>query len=207
MSIVVTLDQRGSRGGPDRVAEWSDRLNGTHSGQLRLPFVRSAGDELQGVLSDADALADIVAESLDDRGWWVGIGVGPIDHFGETARDSQGPAFWHARKAVEAAKTRSHPQPIAVIGEPSDDAGALADALTALAFLTLRRTPEQRESIRLLRGGMKNKDIAAHLEVSPAAISQRLRGAGAEEEAGLRRLIARIAARFVDPSPLGTLRP
>jgi DNA-binding CsgD family transcriptional regulator len=199
MAIVVTLDQRGSRGATDRVAEWSDRLNGAHGARLRLPFVRSAGDELQGVLSDADALADIVAESVDDRGWWLGVGVGPVDRFGETARDSQGPAFWHARKAVEASKTRSHPQPVAVVGEPEDEAAALGDALTALAFLTLRRTPEQRESVQLLRRGMKNKDIAAHLEVSPAAISQRLRGAGAEEEAGLRRLIATIASRLVDP--------
>jgi DNA-binding CsgD family transcriptional regulator len=199
MAIVLTLDQRGSRGTPDRVAEWSDRLNQAHAGQLRLPFVRSAGDELQGVLGDADALADIVAESVDDRAWWLGVGVGPVDRFGDTARDSQGPAFWHARQAVEAAKTRSHPQPVAVVGEPEDEAAALGDALTALAFLTLRRTPEQRESIRLLRGGMKNKDIAAHLEVSPAAISQRLRGAGAEEDAGLRRLIASIATRLVDP--------
>jgi len=199
MAIVVTLDQRASRDSTDRVSEWSERLNGAHEGGLRLPFVRSAGDELQGVIGDAEALADIVVESIDDRGWWLGVGVGPVDRFGETARDSQGPAFWHARKAVEAAKTRSHPQPLAVVGEPEDDAAALGDALTALAFLALRRTPEQRESVQLLRRGMKNKDIAAHLEVSPAAISQRLRGAGAEEEAGLRRLITSIASRLVDP--------
>lgn len=199
MAIVVTLDQRDSRGAADRVSEWADRLNETQGAHLRLPFVRSAGDELQGVVGDADALADIVADSVDDRGWWLGVGVGTVDRFGETARDSQGPAFWHARRAVEAAKTRSHPQPVAVAGEPEDEAAALGDALTALAFLTLRRTPEQRESVRLLRGGMKNKDIAAHLEVSPAAISQRLRGAGAEEEAGLRRLITSIASRLVDP--------
>jgi hypothetical protein len=199
VAIVLTLDQRASRGATDRVGEWSDRLNAAHGDRLRLPFVRSAGDELQAVLGDANALPDIVAQSLDDGGWWLGVGVGPIDRFGETARDSQGPAFWHARKAVEAAKTRTHPQPVAVVGEPPDDAAALGDALTTLAFLTLRRTPEQRESVELLHGGMKNKDIAAHLEVSPAAISQRLRGAGAEEEAGLRRLIVRIASRLVDP--------
>ncbi|HKP21474.1 MAG TPA: SatD family protein [Thermoleophilaceae bacterium] len=199
MAIVVTLDQRESRGAADRVSEWSDWLNSAHAARLRLPFVRSAGDELQGVLSDPEALADIVAESVGDRGWWLGVGVGPIDRFGDTARDSQGPAFWHARKAVEAAKTRSHPQPVAVVGEPQDEAAALGDALNALAFITLRRTPEQRESVQLLRGGMKNKDIAAHLGVSPAAISQRLRGAGAEEEAGLRRLITSIASRLLEP--------
>ena len=198
MSIVVTLDQRRSRDAEDRVSEWSDALNDAHAARLRLPFVRSAGDELQAVVGEAGALADIVADSVADRGWWLGVGVGAIDRLGETARDSQGPAFWHARQAVEAAKKRSHPQPVAVVGEPEDAAAALGDALTALAFLTLRRTAEQRESVELLHGGMKNKDIAAHLGVSPAAISQRLRGAGAEEEAGLRRLIASIAAPLVD---------
>src|SRR4051812_8810072 len=108
MAIVITLDQRASRGTKDRVSEWSDRLNEAHQDRLRLRFVRSAGDELQGVVGAPGALADIVAESVDDRGWWLGVGVGPVDRFGETARDSQGPAFWHARKAVEAAKTRSH---------------------------------------------------------------------------------------------------
>jgi hypothetical protein len=197
MAIVVTLDQRGSRETEDRVRQWSSRLNHAYGDRLHRPFVRSAGDELQGVIGAADVLAGIVAESVEDRGWWLGVGVGPVDRFGETARDSQGPAFWNARKAVEQAKTRAHPQPVAVVGEPREDASALGDALSALAFLTLRRTPEQRESVQLLHRGMKNKDIAAHLEVTPAAISQRLRGAGAEEEAGLRRLITSIASPLV----------
>ncbi len=198
MALVITLDQRGSRDATDRVAQWADALNAAHGAQMLLPFVRSAGDELQGVLRDPEALADIVADSVADGDWWLGIGAGAIERLGETARDSQGPAFWHARQAVDGAKKRSHPQPVAVAGEPEEHARALADALAALAFLTLRRSPEQRESVRLLRRGMKNKDIAAALQVSPAAISQRLRGAGADEEAGLRRLVSAIAGRLVD---------
>lgn len=198
MAIVLTLDQRGSRGSGDRVAEWADALNQLYGPAMRLPFVRSAGDELQGVLGSPNALPDIVTRSLEDGGWWVGVGLGAIEHLGSTARDSQGPAFWHARQAVETAKRRSHPQPVAVAGEPDEAAETLGDALNALAFLTLRRTPEQRESVRFLRRGLKNKDIAAELGVSPPAISQRLRGAGAEEERGLRRLAATIAGEVVD---------
>jgi hypothetical protein len=198
MAIVVTLDQRGSRGAGDRVAEWADSLNQLYASSLRLPFVRTAGDELQGVIAKPDALPDLVVRSVEDGGWWVGVGLGAIERLGSTARDSQGPAFWAARQAVETAKKQSRPQPVAVVGEPVEATEALGDVLTALAFLTLRRTPEQRESVRLLRRGLKNKDIAAQLNVTPPAISQRLRGAGAEEEAGLRRLAVTVAGQVVD---------
>jgi hypothetical protein len=199
MAIALILDQRGSREDVDRVAAWADTLNERYGDRLRLPFVRSAGDELQGVLGDATALPEIVVDAVEDGGWWVGVGAGPIERLGETARDSQGPAFWHARRAVDQAKKRSHPQPVAVAGEPESEAEALGDALMTLAFLALRRSPEQRDSLRLFRQGMKNKDIAAQLGVSPPAISQRLKGAGADEEAGLRRLVATIARGLVAP--------
>jgi hypothetical protein len=198
MAIVLTLDQQGSRGTGDRVAEWADALNQLYGSSMRRPFVRSAGDELQGVLADPAALPDIVMRSVEDGGWWVGVGIGPIEHLGPTARDSQGPAFWHARQAVETAKKRSHPQPVAVSGEPSDPVEALGATLNALAFLALRRSPEQGESIRLQRRGLKNKEIAAELGVSAPAVSQRLRGAGAEEERGLRRLAVSIASQVAD---------
>jgi hypothetical protein len=198
MAVVLTLDQRGSRHAPDRVDEWVDALNRDHGEHMRLPFVRSAGDELQGVIGDSKVLADIVVEAVEDGGWWVGVGVGPIDSLGRTARDSQGPAFWHARQAVEAAKKTSRPQPVAVAGEPEGHAEVLGDALAALAFVALRRSPEQRESVRLLRTGLKSKDIASRLGVSPPAISQRLRGAGADEEQGLRRIVRNIASGLVE---------
>jgi hypothetical protein len=199
MPIVLTLDQRGSRDADDRVAEWTDALNQLYGAAMRRPFVRSAGDELQGVLGDPNALPDMMVRAVEDGGWWIGVGLGAIEHLGPTARESKGPAFWHARQAVEAAKKHSNPQPVAVSGEPPETAEALGDALGALAFLTLRRTPEQHESVRLQRRGLKNKEIAAALEVSPPAISQRLRGAGADEEAGLRRLVATIARQAVTP--------
>lgn len=199
MPLVIILDQKASRESGDRVAAWAAELNGRHSADMLRNFVRSAGDELQALLRSPEALVDIVIESLEDAGWWIGIGAGPVDRLGETARDSQGPAFWHARQAVDAAKKRSKPQPVAVMGEPADDANALNDALAALAFILTRRSPEQRETMRLLRTGMKSKDIATQLGVTPAAISQRLRAAGAEEEAGLRRLVTRIASEFAGP--------
>jgi hypothetical protein len=143
-------------------------------------------------------LPDIVIRSVEDGGWWIGVGLGAIEQVGSTARDSQGPAFWHARQAVETAKKQSHPQPVAVAGEPREAAEGLDDVLSALAFVTLRRTPEQHESVRLLRLGLKNKEIAAELQVTPPAISQRLRGAGADEEGGLRRLAVTLAREVVD---------
>ncbi|HMJ96351.1 MAG TPA: SatD family protein [Thermoleophilaceae bacterium] len=193
------MDQRGSRGAGDRVAEWADAMNQLYASSMRLPFVRTAGDEIQGVLGKAEALPDIVVRAVEDGAWWIGVGLGPVERMGATARDSQGPAFWHARQAVETAKKNSSSQPVAVAGEPHDAADALGSTLGALAFLSDRRTPEQQESVRLLRLGLKNKEIAAELNVTPPAISQRLRGAGADEEAGLRRLAVSIARKVVDP--------
>jgi hypothetical protein len=193
MSVVLDLDQRKSRAGEDRVAAWADELNSSFGRAMRRPFVRSAGDELQGVLATGEVLPDIVVSALEDGGWWVGVGVGPLDRLGPTARDSQGPAFWHARQAVEEAKKQSHSQPVSVSGEPRELALALEACLTALAFIVLRRSPEQAESVRLRRAGFTNKQIAAELQVSPPAVSQRLRGAGADEEARLRHLAIALA--------------
>jgi hypothetical protein len=198
MPIVINLDQQRSRGQEDRVAEWADTLNNGFGEALSRPFVRSAGDELQGVVARGELLPEIVIHAIEDGGWWVGIGIGPLDRLGPTARDSQGPAFWHAREAVEAAKKQSRPQPVAVAGEPPHLAAALDACLSALAFIVLRRSDEQKVSVRLRRAGLKNKDIAAELNVSPPAVSQRLRGAGADEEAGLRRLAVSLADQALD---------
>jgi hypothetical protein len=193
MTIVLTMDQRASRRNPDAVEAWAERLNGDFRDALALPFVRTVGDEMQAVLDDPGALAEIVARSLLDGRWSIGIGVGEADPLGEDARSSAGPAFWAAREAVTRAKKRTAPQPVAVEGGPQSVAADLEACLSALAFIVLRRTEPQQEAVALLREGSSRARIAERLGISESAVSQRLRGAGAEEEAGLRRLAASIA--------------
>ena len=47
---MLTIDQRASRRGPDRVGAMLERLNGAVP--VVLAFERTAGDEFQGVLDD-----------------------------------------------------------------------------------------------------------------------------------------------------------
>ena len=54
---MLTIDQRGSRRGPDRVPAVLAALTGVPT---VLRFERPAGDEVQGVLGDPDVVVDVV---------------------------------------------------------------------------------------------------------------------------------------------------
>ena len=109
--FVLTVDQRHSRRGVDRVEELLDWL-ATQPGVVRT-FERTAGDEVQGVMDDAAAVVDVVLALVRRSAWSVGIGAGPVhEPLPASTRAGSGPAFELARKAVQRAK--SSPQPLAV---------------------------------------------------------------------------------------------
>ena len=64
--FVLTIDQKGSRSGRDRVPDLLDLLGGL---PMELPFERSVGDEVQGLSTDAgtavDAALTCAANALD----------------------------------------------------------------------------------------------------------------------------------------------
>lgn len=194
MTIVITLDQRGSRREPDRVSGMQRDLNRLVRPALR--FVRTAGDEMQGVVLTGDDLAAVVARCLEDGGWWIGIGIGTVEtSSGRTAREGRGPAFWNAREALQRAHKRrgGTPGPVAVIGELPVAAENLEAALSALAFIVMRRTARQREAVALARKTRGLRAIAGRLGVSVSAVSQLLRTAGFEEQRRVEALAARLA--------------
>src|SRR3954468_22407871 len=105
MPYVLTVDQRASRRGPDRVADVLRRLNG--SVPTVLPFERTAGDEFQGVLAEPDVVVAVALQLVRLGGWSMGIGAGPVQSpLPQSTRAGTGPAFLSARRAVEAAKQR-----------------------------------------------------------------------------------------------------
>ncbi|MFV0426376.1 MAG: hypothetical protein ACK5KU_04975, partial [Beutenbergiaceae bacterium] len=110
--FVLTADQRASTKAGERVEELLAALPDL-PGLVR-GAERTVGDEVQAVLDDpGDTLR--LALLLQRLGnWATGIGVGDIDNLAATSRASSGPAFIHAREAVERAKSRSVPVPIAV---------------------------------------------------------------------------------------------
>jgi hypothetical protein len=186
---VVTMDRRASRAGPDDVAAVLRRLNERHGALLARRFVRTAGDEIQGVAHAAGWLVDLVLADAAPSAWWIGVGIGAYEApLGRTARESRGPAFYDARRAVTDAKRA--PWGFALLGRPGLERAEAA--LAVCAWILRHRTPAQREAAELLAVLGTRRAVAGRLGVSAQAVSQRLRTAGLDEEARGRRLAAEL---------------
>jgi hypothetical protein len=192
--FVLTVDQRASRRSADRVAGALDRLGRAGAVRPLLAFERTAGDEFQGVLAEADDAVAVVLDLVREGGWSIGIGAGPVQvPLPDSTRAGAGPAFVAARRAVEAAKSR--PTRVAVRGAVPDDAGDAQAVLTALAALLERRSPAAWEAIGLVAAGRTQAQAAAELGVSRQAVGQRLAAGGWELERELRPTAVRLLTR------------
>jgi hypothetical protein len=190
--FVLTIDQRASRRGPDRVPEALRGLTG--SVPTVLPFERTAGDEFQGVLAEAADVVEVTLRLVRTGGWSIGIGAGPVQTpLPATTRAATGPAFLCARRAVEAAKTR--PVRLAVRGSAPVEAGDAQAVLSALAVLVERRSPQAWEAIALVSGGATQAQAAGSLGISRQAVGQRLAAGLWELERELRPTAARLLDR------------
>jgi len=199
--LVLTIDQQGSR----RVGDHVEELLGAFAelpaaapgapGVVR-PFERTVGDEVQAVIDDADLAVDLALAVLRRGGWSVGIGAGPVDEpLPPTARAGSGGAFILAREAVERAKSRARPVPVAVQGADARSAADAEAVLTLVAAVAERRTAAGWEVIDALRSpgaGARQHDVAGRLGISQQAVSQRLRTALWAEEVAARPLAARL---------------
>lgn len=195
MEAVLLLDQRLSRRDSDRVEGWRAEANRRYSEQLTLPFVRTTGDEMQALTGDPDAFVGIVMDAVEDGGWWVGAGLGDVEQpLGETTRESRGEPFWLAREALVKAKSQRATRPFAVRGE-GVGVKELNACLDALAFVVLRRTAGQANVAGAFRSGLTVAQIAKRRSVTVQAVYAVLQAAGAEEEAGLRKVAITLASR------------
>jgi hypothetical protein len=205
--FVVTADQKRSRTAIDRVPALLEDLKDLKDlkdladpkgprqrgdrapGPTRTsrPFERTAGDEVQGLLTDPAAVVDAVVTLLRG-GWWVGVGIGAIDQpWPETARAGRGPAYLAARQAVESAK--GVPTGICVVATAAE-AGQRAEAAAwLLAAVVGRRTAQGWQVVDLVAVGAKGVEVAAKLGISPQAVSSRLRVSGWTEEQRGRELL------------------
>lgn len=177
--IVLDADQRASRRGPDRVAEALDRLADVRG--LRLPFERTAGDEIQcltrepeAVLEALDRLTRLDVEHGEDHGWRLGLGVGPVESLDAvtSTREARGAAYVAAREAVD--RAGQAPARLALVG--GGEAGARAEsALIVLRALLARRTEKGWEAVdAMAAASAKQSDVAVTLGLSESAVSQRL---------------------------------
>lgn len=196
--FVLTIDQRGSRREGDRVpgllAELAGRLPDGAPGVVR-PFERTVGDEVQAVLADPDLVVDLALHLLRLGRWSVGIGAGPVDEpLPASTRAGSGAAFVRARTAVERAKSRARPVPLAVVAGSPDSGQAAEAVLTLLGAVLLRRSAAGWAVVDALEPGVgaTQDDVARRLGVTQQAVSQRLRAAMWAEEVAARPVAARL---------------
>lgn len=194
--VVLTVDQRASRSAGDRVPDLLEALAPLPG---RLPFRRTAGDEVQGLLTEPADLPAVVERVLRSGGWRIGIGIGPVDGpLPHDVREARGPAFVHARAAVDAA--RQSPADLRVRAEPSAEraARALESALWLWAGLLERRTDRGWQVVDLVDSGATYEQAAQRLGITQSAVSQRAAAAGLAEGRRARELVAHLAAAALE---------
>jgi hypothetical protein len=186
--FVLTADQKRSTRHGDRVPQALNLLGAALDGDgVVLPFERTVGDEIQGVLGSPAAAVRAVTALVRLGGWRAGLGVGGVDlPLPSSTRAASGPAFLAAREAVEAA--RSSPTDLRVVrADGGHDYGVVErarhaeSALWVLTVLLRRRTTEGWEIVDMAETGLSGKDIADRLDISPSAVSQRLSRAAYQE--------------------------
>lgn len=185
--FVITADQVGSRREPDRTGALVADLTEKFGDGLMLPVDQTAGDEVQLVTRSAQTALAIVLDTTRTGRWSVGLGVGDIrSPVPDAARKASGSAFIAARDAVGAAKRADGR--FALRAAPLTTRVTVADVEPLVRLLVLlreRRTEPGWEVVELVRSGRQQKEAAALLDISPAAVSARLKAAmwRAEEEA------------------------
>ncbi|WP_187432422.1 DNA-binding protein [Agromyces mariniharenae] len=198
--FVITADQVASRRDADRTGALVEALAERYADQLVLPADQTAGDEIQLVTRSASTALAVVLDATRTGRWSVGLGVGGIRMpLPDAARKASGSAFIAAREAVGAAKRADGRFALRAAGDPQ--AAADLEALVRLLLLLReRRTEPGWEVVELMRTGHQQKEAAAILDVSAAAVSARLKAAmwRAEEDARpvLERLLAELDERL-----------
>ena len=162
------------------------------------------GDEFQGVYADVGTAlrASLVVrlalpENVDCR---CGIGVGTLEIVGrsEYGRTQDGPAWWAARDAIVEAKRRESGQnkllrswyAVSETGGGHPDADLVNALLLCRDELVSRLDGRQRRLVLGVLRGISQKELAASEEISPSAVSQSLRRAGAFAVLGATDLMA-----------------
>lgn len=201
--FVVIADQVDSRTDTDRVPDALSALAGLDT---VLPFERTAGDEVQGLLAHGAAVVAALVALTRLEGWRVGIGLGAVEEpLPASTRAARGPAYLAAREAI--GEARRSPALLALrapaVG-PDGYGTYIEDAETALWLLrhTLdRRSAEGWELMDLLDQGLTGAQAAERLGVSASAVSQRLSRAYRTEGVRGAELAARLLDRAAEVAP------
>ncbi len=191
---ALTIDQHRSRTGDDLVPSLLDALRPVPTA---LPFERTVGDEVQGLLDDPEAVLAALLIVFRDGRWSTGVGIGAVETpLPRSVRAARGQALLDARAAVERAKGAGEVR-VAVTSASDPDGAADVEAVAALlGTLSARRTARQWETIDAVASAPTQRAAAEALGVSPQSVSQALAASAIEvERAGypvLVRLLERV---------------
>jgi hypothetical protein len=206
---VLTIDQQGSTTDVDRVPDLIAALRNL----TPVPFERSVGDELQGVVEDAADVVDVALHALRGGHWYVGIGIGMVALApGASPREGSGSGFVAARKAVELAKGAAGQVPLSVVSgsmvrgkdlqpHAQEDAVASANAQAVLRLigrLVQQRTEAQWRVVDRLRavqgvvGHGSQKQVARELGITEQSVSRAVLRSAWQEEGAARPAAAML---------------
>lgn len=196
--FALTIDQRASRVDTDRVPELLDRLA---SVDAVLPFERTVGDEVQGLVREPEAVVAAVEQAFRARHWSVGLGIGPVElPLPRSVREARGPALLRARSALEAAKKVPSVR-IAVAADDTDERAAEVQSLLRLVgSVVQRRTDAQWRVINAVRQAGDRGAAAERLGITVQSISKGLLAAGESVVADVYPLLARLLAELDERS-------
>ncbi len=185
--VVLTIDQRDSRAGADRVPALMSTLNDAALGRLLRRFERTAGDEVQGVLDGSEPVLARLETLIRDGGWNIGLGVGPVEEpLPRSTRAGRGEAFLAARQAVN--RSKQTPARLSVVGTDEYHSEHLETVLWLWAGVLSRRSARGWEVVDLIESGSSYTEAATALGISQSAVSQRAAAAGVVEGARARML-------------------
>lgn len=189
--FVLTIDQRRSQEEEDRVPGILAELA---SIPIESPFVRTAGDEIQGVAAEPEAVVAIIDRLLRSGLWRCGIGAGAVElPFTEDAPDSRsgrGEAFVLAREALESVKNSRHSIALrSRAEEPAREGEALIRLIEAVSA---SRTRRQWEVVEAVEASETMAEAAERLGVSASAISQVYAQSARREQVACYGLVRRL---------------
>lgn len=202
MQYVLTINQRDSREVGDLVPELLREFR--HLPAV-VPFQRSVGDEMQGVVDSASAAVEAALRAIRYRRWHVGIGVGGIlPPVPERLVDAEGYGLVYARRAVNRAQKTGERIPLAVEGPDAAVAGEAEAVLRLLGHIVYTRTEAEWKVLDLMTPGARGQQklIAQELGISTQAVSKAVVRSHWTEEWATRPAAARLLDLAYGPDRL-----
>lgn len=150
------------------------------SARLTAPLKLTAGDEVQGLTREPEALVDVMVRLSDalvpeTLTWGWGYGTLSTDLVGDVAL-LDGPCLHRAREAVEIAKKRASWLEVSGFAAPADQ--VLSALMNLVGAIRSEWTERQAQVVRESRGRLQ-VEVADRLGIAPSTVSRTLSAAHA----------------------------